>query len=142
VLKFMALISARPAMQPPVGVENRSKVRFPLELRVGYRSLERGSTFAGTGRVVNISSGGVLVACRQEIRAGSRLELNIEWPFLLDRRIPLRLVALGRVLRSEESHFAAVLDRHQFQTARRTVVPITASPGDARNQMAKKAASA
>jgi hypothetical protein len=140
--EFMAIVSARLSIHPPLGTENRSKVRFPLELPVRYRSLGRECTFAGTGRVVNISSGGVLVTCRQEIRAGSRLELNIEWPFLLDGRTPLQLVTLGRVLRSEASHFAAVLDRHQFQTARRTVVRISGSPGAARNQMAKNAATA
>jgi hypothetical protein len=138
----MAIVSARLSMHPPLGTENRSKVRFPLELPVRYRSLGRRRAFAGTGWVVNISSGGVLVACRHEIRAGSRLELNIEWPFLLDGRTPLQLVTLGRVLRSETSTFAAVLDRYQFQTARRTVVPITATPGDACNQMSKKAVSA
>jgi len=44
-------------------VERRSKVRFPLELRVRYRSLVRRCPVAGTGVVMNISRSGVLVSC-------------------------------------------------------------------------------
>jgi hypothetical protein len=79
-----------------------------------------------------MSSGGVLVAYRHNIRAGTRVELNIEWPGLLDGQVPLQLVAMGRVVRSDPSSFAMVLGRYQFRTTRRTVVPIDASGGDAR----------
>jgi hypothetical protein len=103
-------------------IERRSSVRFPLELRVRYRILGRGYAFA-SGWVVNMSSGGVLVDCRHEISAGSRLELDIEWPSLLDGRVPLQLVTVGRVVRSDLSSFAVALGQHQFRTMRKTVLP-------------------
>jgi hypothetical protein len=43
--------------------------------------------------------------------------LSIEWPTRLDGRIPLQLVAAGRVTRSDPSHFAVVLERYHFRLA-------------------------
>jgi hypothetical protein len=68
---------------------------------------------------MNMSSTGVLIACRHEIDAGTRLELNIEWPCMLDGRVPLQLVTSGTVARCETSSFAVVLGHHQFRTIRR-----------------------
>jgi PilZ domain len=105
-------------------LERRNKVRFPLELRVRYRSLARRCPAAGTGMVRNISRSGVLVSCDHEISEGVRVELNIEWPSLLDGRVPLQVVTVGRVVRCEPSSFAVVLAQYQFRTARKTDVPI------------------
>lgn len=116
-------------MPRPVPVERRSRVRFPLDLRVRYRTLGRGEPITGEGWVLNVSSGGVLVAYRDEIRAGTPMELNIEWPSLLDGRVPLQLVMLGRVVRCELSGLAVALSRYSFRTTRTTVTPIDASVG-------------
>ena len=125
-----------PAGPRPIAVERRSGIRFPLGLRVTYQGVKRGNSFAGVGWVVNISSGGILVAHPHDIPAGAQLELNIEWPSLLEGRIPLKLVTFATVVRSETSGFAAVLGGYQFRTAPRTtrsaVVPIDA-PGDIRS---------
>lgn len=110
----------------PISTERRSRVRFPLELRVRYRSLGRGYPFAGVSWVVNISSGGVLIAYQQEIHEGTRMELNIEWPPLLDGRVRLQLVIVGRVVRCETYGCALALSRHQFRTTRQAVIPISA----------------
>jgi PilZ domain-containing protein len=130
------------AFVQPVSIERRSRVRFPLELRVRYRALGRGCPFTGVGWVVNMSSGGVLVAYQHEISAGTRMELNIEWPSLLDGRVPLQLVAVGKVVRCETSSFAVSLGGYQFRTTRRTVIPIDVSCGDVRMHTAKRSASA
>jgi PilZ domain len=108
-------------------IERRSRVRFPFELQVRYRTLGRRYSLTGSGWVVNMSSGGVLVAYRHEIPLGTRMELNIEWPSLLDGRVPLRLVTVGRVVRSEPHSFAVSLNRHQFRTTKRAVIPIDRS---------------
>ena len=39
---------------------------------------------------MNMSSGCVLVATADEFRAGTGVEISIEWPFRLDGRIPLQ----------------------------------------------------
>jgi len=105
-------------------LERRSKVRFPLELRVRYRSLARRCPVVGTGVVMNISRSGVLVSSEHEISEGMPIELNIEWPSLLDGRVPLQVVTVGRVVRCEASSFAVVLARYQFRTTKRTERPI------------------
>src|SRR6476659_8792392 len=79
-------------------VERRSRLRFPFELRVRFRTLGRNYPVAGMGRVVNMSSGGLLVSCQDEVPAGAPMELNIEWPTRLDGRVPLHLVAIGTVV--------------------------------------------
>jgi hypothetical protein len=124
----------------PVSTERRASIRFPLELRVRYQTVGRGDPVAGEGWVVNISSSGVLVAHQEEIPTGVQMELNIEWPSLLDGRVPLRLVTLIRVVRCDSNRFAGVLGPYQFRTTSRTltaaaaggVIPIDASRGVAR----------
>lgn len=103
-----------------ISAERRSKVRYPLNLSVRFRSLSVSPGFSGVGRTVNLSSSGILVffehIALDEIRVGAALQMSIEWPSLLDDRIPLQLFAAGRILRLDSSTFAAALDRHQFRT--------------------------
>jgi hypothetical protein len=76
-----------------------------------------------------MSSAGTLIDCQHNLRADTRIELNIEWPSLLDGRVRLQLFALGRVVRCEGSRFAVVLARHQFRTTRKGISHIDASDG-------------
>jgi PilZ domain len=123
----------------PVSMERRSRVRFPLELRVRFRTLGKSYAVAGIGSVVNMSSGGVLVAFQHEISAGTPVELNIEWPAALDGRVPLRLVAVGRVVRCETASFAVGLERHHFRTTAGTHLASNAWFGEYPQQAVKKA---
>jgi hypothetical protein len=97
-------------------MERRTRVRFPLELRVRFRTLGKTYPVAGIGRVVNMSSGGVLVAFGHEMSAGTPVELSIEWPAALGGRLTQRLVALGKVVRCQTGSFAVGLERHYFKT--------------------------
>jgi len=72
------------------------------------------------GRVVNMSSGGMLVAYQHEVKKGTQLELSIDWPTRLDGRVPLQLVAGGKVVRSDPFSFAVGLERYQFRIAGKT----------------------
>lgn len=112
-------------------IERRSKVRFPLELRVNYRTLGRESPCAGEGWVVNMNKSGVLVSSKHELGVGTRLELSIEWPSLLYGRVPLRFVTVGTIVRCDASSFAVTLARYQFRTAKKKVISID-SHGDSR----------
>jgi len=100
--------------------ERRSKSRYPLDLSVLFRSIS-GPLFSGAGRAVNVSSGGVLVisphlVSQNEISVGVHLEMSIEWPSLLDGKIPLRLFAIGRVVRCRAFDFVASIERRHFRT--------------------------
>ena len=106
----------------PVPADRRSKLRYPLELAVRFRMKSGRSRFWRAARTVNMSSTGVLVllqhVAQHGISAGTRIEIRIDWPSLLDKKIPLQLVASGRVRRLGESVFAATFERHQFRTMR------------------------
>lgn len=106
----------------PIAGERRSKVRFPLDLRIWFQSISSSVPVSGAGRTVNLSSGGVLVfsehVALSEIEVNEVVQMSIEWPSLLRGRIPLQLFAVGSVLRRETSTFAATFHRHQFRTMR------------------------
>ena len=111
-----AIPSHRPAL-----AERRFKFRYTLDLSVRFRSSVAGSVICGDGLAVNVSSGGVLVACHHEISVGALMELSIEWPFLLDGRTPIQLIARCRVLRRGAYHFAAKFERHEFHTMKTSI---------------------
>jgi hypothetical protein len=122
------------AFDPAGLIERRSRFRFPFELRVRFRTLGQSYPVAGMGWVVNMSSGGVLVAYQQEISAGTQLEMSIDWPTRLDGRVPLQLVATGTVVRCELFSFAVGLQRYQFRIAGRTDPRTGESYGASRQQ--------
>ena len=53
-------------------VERRSKVRFPLGLRVSYRTLGQGSPRSGEGLVLNMSRSAVVVSAEQDLNMSKR----------------------------------------------------------------------
>ena len=110
-------------MQPEsinLDLERRSKSRFPLHLAVRYRTLAGGPSQAGAGRTVNMSSCGLLIATDEAmVRAGSRLQLTVDWPFLLHGITPLQLIVSCRVTRCLQEEFAVKLDKYQFKTKKR-----------------------
>jgi PilZ domain len=108
-------------------LERRSKIRYPVSLNVKYRTVGRSNRISGVGRTLNMSSGGLLIAADQRTQVGAKIELNVEWPSLLDGTIPLQLVAVGRVVRCLESGFALAFTQYQFRTMSRKLQSI---PGD------------
>jgi hypothetical protein len=98
--------------------ERRVKFRYPLQLSVRFRYIAEGTRFFGQGLAINVSSGGVLVASEHQVVDGAPVKMSIEWPSLLDGRVPLQLIAIGWVLRRGASHFAATFERYEFRTMR------------------------
>jgi hypothetical protein len=108
--------------------DRRSNARYPLDLSVRFRSFAKGSPLYGEGRAINVSSGGIFVVSphivsQHEIREGAHVEMNIEWPSLLDGRIPLQLCAVGWVVRRRPFDFAASFERYQFRTMKSSARP-------------------
>jgi hypothetical protein len=106
----------------PIGMERRTKTRYPLVLNVRYRSVDR-KVHDGEGQVVNMSSGGVFIVSSHQLPVGVDLEVCMEWPPLLDGCVHLQLVALGRVVRCGKSSFALAFRRHQFRTLKCKLQP-------------------
>jgi len=72
----------------------------------------------GVGMTVDISSKGVLFGAAQPLRAGKRIEICVNWPALLEGACPLKLVAVGRVVRVEANRAAVQIEQHEFRTRR------------------------
>ena len=70
----------------------------------------------GLGKTLNMSSGGVLFTTESPLPEGERVELAVSWPAQLNDVLPLKLVAMGRLIRSEESQAAIAIERYEFKT--------------------------
>ena len=99
--------------------ERRAKSRYPLQLNVRYQTMGTAGPVAGVGQTTNVSSGGVFITSRSNVREGTRLRVVIEWPSLLNGTTPLQLITIGTVVRCYESGLAVVFEGYQFRTAGR-----------------------
>lgn len=97
--------------------ERRASDRFPIEREVRYKILNRKTgDEVGTGRTVNMSSNGVLFTTDGFLIPGRRVELAISWPANLNNTVPLKLVARGRVVRSQDGVAAVEIQQYEFRT--------------------------
>jgi len=99
--------------------DRRGSDRFPIEREVRYRVLsKRNAEEAGTGRTLNMSSSGVLFTTEHEMLLGKRIEVSISWPAQLSDSCGLKLVATGRVVRTQKGTAALEIQQHEFRTQR------------------------
>ena len=100
----------------------RSRQRFPIDLPLQYKIVRDYRVIGtGTGKTVDMSSGGIAFATNETLKIGAHVELSICWPVLLDGSCPMKLVAEGRVLRSDALLTAVRVDRYEFRTQGRSV---------------------
>jgi len=98
--------------------EQRLHPRYPITLDVEYRLINRGRIERlGSGRTLNISSGGVLMEVFDKVPSGGLIELLVNWPFLLEGVCPLKLVMRGRIVRCDAKGVAIKARHHEFRTA-------------------------
>ncbi len=97
--------------------DRRSTDRFPIESELRYKVVEdRGAREAGVGRTLNMSSSGVLFTAETQLPVGRRVELSVDWPAQLNENCGLKLVALGRIVRSSAQAAAMRIDKYDFRT--------------------------
>jgi len=107
--------------------ERRAKFRFPFRRELRYKILEEDKVVqSGLGESVDMSSGGIAFQTERNLTAGAAVEVSISWPVLLDDSCPMRLVALGQVLRSSGGVAVCSIDKYEFRTQAR--VHTMASP--------------
>jgi hypothetical protein len=70
----------------------------------------------GTGRTVNISSGGVWFTTDSMLATGMPIELSMSWPVLLNDSCAMKLMIYGCVVRSNEKGAAVAIERYEFRT--------------------------
>ena len=99
--------------------DRRGADRFPIERELRYKVLSRKSSpenESGIGMTVNMSSNGVLFTTDRYLLPGRRLEVSISWPAQLNSKVALKLVARGRVVRSEAGQAAIEIHQYEFRT--------------------------
>jgi hypothetical protein len=98
--------------------DRRGSERFPIVRDVRYKTLNgRSDSAGGTGKTANMSSTGVLFSTQDHLmNPGRRLEVFISWPFQLDGRCGLNLVARARVVRCCGRSIAIEIEKYEFRT--------------------------
>jgi hypothetical protein len=98
--------------------ERRSHQRFPIALTADYRIVRRGRVDGlGSARVINIASRGVLLEADEALPDAGPIQLLINWPLRLEGVCALKLVILGRIVRSDSRGVAIEAKQHEFRTA-------------------------
>ena len=98
--------------------DRRGADRFPIEREVRFKIFNRKSTDdVGVGKTLNMSSNGVLFTTDRHLLPGKRLEISINWPAQLNATVALKLVARGRIVRSEEGVAAIEIHQYEFRTS-------------------------
>ena len=110
-------LSGYEAQVTPGGAANRRRTtRFPVCEELRYRVMHKLSRISGTGKTLNIGSGGVLFTTEEQLPLGRTVELSVNWPAMLDGTCPLKFVAVGRVVRAEDEIAAVRIERYEFRT--------------------------
>ncbi|MCS7041162.1 MAG: PilZ domain-containing protein [Bryobacteraceae bacterium] len=109
-----------PMMIDAMRTDRRRTDRFPIECELVYRMTgKRLAQEHGKGITIDISSGGVRFQADRPLIAGKRVEMAIRWPAQLDNRCNLKLMARGRVVRSEGNQAAVEIQQYEFRTMSR-----------------------
>jgi hypothetical protein len=98
--------------------DRRTSNRLPIERDVKYKVLGGKKTIkqVGMGKTLNMSSGGVLFTTESALPEGERVELAVSWPAQLNDVLPLKLVAMGRLVRTDDGSAAISIERYEFKT--------------------------
>jgi len=104
-------------MRPRSTPERRTNGRFPLREEASYRIiLSKLPPVSGVGETLNMGSGGILFTTREKLPVGRTIEVAVNWPAKLGGTCPLKFVAVGRVVRSEDTQAAVRIQRYEFRT--------------------------
>ena len=106
--------------------ERRGVIRYPLALRLRYSVLNprTAKPETGSGQTIDLSSSGLRFLAEKPIEPGRRVELFLDWPFLLDNDVELQLIASGTVVRNNGSEVALRMQRHDFKTRGRGLTTV------------------
>lgn len=100
-----------------IGQDRRHRRRYLLDLQLQFRVMDGYRVYnMGTGKTLNMSSSGVAFHGDQVLPPGTYIEISVNWPILLNRSCPLKLVLTGKVVRSNKRETAIKMDRYEFRT--------------------------
>ena len=68
------------------------------------------------GQTLDLGSGGLAFTTESHLPINEPVEVSINWPARLNDTCALKLVVIGRVLRSEKNRAAVKIERYVFRT--------------------------
>ncbi len=92
--------------------------RYPISLDLTYKLFHQNGRVArfGSGRTLDISSGGACFESMDTFPQSAILELSINWPCVLEGICPLRLVMRGHIVRTGDRRVAIEAEHSEFRT--------------------------
>ena len=97
--------------------DRRGDRRYRIDLELRWKLIRRRKLRdAGTGRTIDLSSGGILFDAGRPLPAGHHVELSINWPVLLHNVAPLQLVVMGKIIRGDGGRIGVQMIQHEFRT--------------------------
>jgi hypothetical protein len=98
--------------------DRRVSNRMPIEREVRYKIFGAPEAIGrtGSGKTLNMSSSGVLFTTESGLPAGARAEIAVSWPVQLNGATPLKLVATGVLVRSDQRQAAISIQKYEFRT--------------------------
>ena len=97
-------------------LERRGANRYPVRQELQYWVVDHTTKLAGVGRIIDMSSSGILFSTEQALQLGRRVAVSVDWPARLEGTCLLKLVAVGPVVRSERRRVAMRIQRYEFRT--------------------------
>ena len=95
--------------------ERRGAKRYALNLQVDF-ALQVTPIEIVHGRLVNISSTGILIDTEGKTRPGVKARVEIPWPARLDGEVQLVLHIRGETIRADGNLVAIRISRAEFRT--------------------------
>ena len=97
--------------------EKRGSNRFPVQQGIQYRAIDyRGAKLTGDGLTLDMSGSGIRFSIQQRIPPGRIVEVSVDWPVRLHGTCPLKVIVVGRVVRSDASSAALSILQYESRT--------------------------
>ena len=97
--------------------EKRKSKRFPVQQGIQYRVIDHwDGKLTGAGLTLDMSGSGIRFSIQDGIPLGRIVEVSVDWPVRLDGTCPLKVIVVGRVVRSEPSWAALSILQYEFRT--------------------------
>lgn len=95
--------------------DRRTSHRYSIDLPVQYEIGRGDHALRGKGRVINMSSTGLLIESDCSVTCGTALRLRVEWPARLNNSVPLALHIEGRAVRAKGALLAVSIMKSEFR---------------------------
>jgi hypothetical protein len=96
--------------------DRRAERRYAFEMPVHFRCLSGWSRPSGSGNTRDLGRNSVLFVTDCPPPRGVQVELDIEWPFLLQNVCPLELRVWGEVFKNDRRGTVVRITKFEFHT--------------------------